>query len=313
MKGAIESFLRKYQLLPETEIADIFVLDDSIAIIRKFFHKLNSIDLDHKIFLLIDEYDHFTNELFAFDQTHFKEVVSRNGWVRKFYEVIKQFSGVGLIDRFFATGVTPVTLDSMTSGFNIATNITLDEKFNNLAGFTETELKELILGTVHEEGKFDLDKLLLDMRAWFNGSRFTRSGGDRLYNPQLVLSFLSQFKDNYTYPPEITDNNVTSDWKKISNILAKLPKSDRDSIVEEVYVNESIEGGIATQFNPDMPYRLADAISVLYYNGLLTIDKEEYGIIRYVIPNYVIKRVYWEKQRLKISIPSRVQVHQDEG
>lgn len=299
VKGAIESFLTKYKLLPEGAKEDIFSLDDAIAIIRKFFHKLISLGLDHKIYILIDEYDHFTNELFAFDQIHFKEVVSRNGWVRKFYEVIKQFTGAGLIDRFFATGVTPVTLDSMTSGFNIATNITLDEKFNNLAGFTEAELKYLILGTVYEDNRFDIEKLLLDMRAWFNGSRFSRSGGDRLYNPQLVLSFLSQFRDKFVYPPEITDNNVTSDWKKISNILAKLSKADRDSIVEEVYVNEAIEGGIATQFNPEMPYRKADAISVLFYNGLLTIDREEYGIIRYVIPNYVIKNVYWEYLRVK--------------
>ncbi|MBN8546761.1 MAG: AAA family ATPase [Ignavibacteria bacterium] len=304
--AGIKMFAMQYGYFSENEIEDLKHQLTPADILSNFFPSLLLKGFSGKIFLLIDEYDHFTNELFAFNEDHFLEIVARNGWVRKFYEVIKQYSGEGLIDRFFATGVTPVTLDSMTSGFNIGLNITLDSRFNNLAGFTESELKELIIGTIYEEGKFDLDKLLLDMRAWFNGSRFNRSGGERLYNPQLVLSFLAAFSAGYTYPAEITDNNVTSDWKKISNILAKLPKKDRDSIVEEVYINEAIEGGLATQFNLEMPYRRADAISVLYYNGLLTIDKEEYGIIRFVIPNYVIKTIYWEYLRAKYEIEENI-------
>lgn len=274
--------------------------------LSKFLSAVSTRLRERKIFILIDEYDHFTNELFAFNPGHFQEVVSRNGWVRKFYEVIKQFAASGLVDRFFATGVTPVTLDSMTSGFNIATNITLDATFHNMAGFTEAELRDLIVGTIYEEGEFDIDKLLVDMRAWFNGSRFSREEVERLYNPQLVLSFLSNFKNSGKYPLEITDNNVTSDWKKISNILTKLPKTDRDSIIEEVYVNESIKSGLATQFNLEMPYTVTDAISILFYNGLLTIDEEKYGIINLVIPNYVIKTVYWEFLRARYELEQKI-------
>lgn len=304
--AGIKLFAMQYGFFTDSEV-DSFINELTPAdILTKFFPTLLFRGFSGKIFILIDEYDHFANELFAFREEHFQEVVSRNGWVRKFYEVIKQYSGEGLVSRFFATGVAPVTLDSMTSGFNIAYNITLDPRFHTLAGFTEDELKELILGTIYEEGKFDLNKLLLDMRTWFNGSRFSPRGGERLYNPQLVLSFLSSFSSDYSYPGEITDNNVTSDWKKISNILAKLPKQDRDSIVEEVYINEAIEGGIATQFNLEMPYRRADAISVLFYNGLLTIDKEEYGITRFVIPNYVIKNIYWEYLRAKYELEENI-------
>ncbi|MCK6604039.1 MAG: ATP-binding protein [Ignavibacteriaceae bacterium] len=292
-------FNSNYRLLTDDQIREITEKNYPSEILGAFLSSLPVTGLNSRIYLLIDEYDHFTNELFSFNHEHFQEIVTRNGWVRKFYEVIKQFTGSGLIDRFFATGVTPVTLDSMTSGFNIARNITLDPDFNTMAGFTESELKALIMGTIYEEEKFDPDKLLTDMRAWFNGSRFSPEGGERLYNPQLVLSFLTVFESGYEYPREITDNNVTSDWKKISNILGRLPKKERDAIIEEVYVNESIEGSLSTQFNPETPYRPADAISVLFYNGLLTIDKEEYGIIRYVIPNYVIKNIYWEYLRIK--------------
>lgn len=261
---------------------------------------------DCKIYILIDEYDHFTNELFAFNTAHFQEVVSRNGWVRKFYEVIKQFTGSGLIDRFFATGVTPVTLDNMTSGFNIGFNITQDASYHAMAGFTEEELKELIIRTIYDEGAFDLEKLLTDMRTWFNGSRFSAETREKLYNPQLVISFLTQFSRQYTYPKIISDNNVTSDWKKIGNILAKLPQNVSDSIIEEVYINERIKSGLSTQFNLEIPYTKTDAISVLFYNGLLTIDEERYGITHFVIPNYVIKSIYWEYFRVVYELRHKV-------
>lgn len=271
-------------------------------ILRRFFSLFKKYARGGKIYLMIDEYDHFTNDLFSFNQDHFNEIVSRNGWVRKFYEVIKQYVVDGIVDRFFATGVTPLTLESMTSGFNIATNVTLDNTFHNMAGFTKPELRELIVGTIYEDGKFDINKLLADMRAWFNGSRFSKKNNEKLYNPQLVLNFLSNFKNSLQYPDEITDNNVTSDRKKIRNILIKLQKKDRDSIVEEVYINEGIKSGLSTQFNLEMPYTVTDAISILFYNDLLTIDEEKYGIVNLVVPNYVIKNIYWEYLRSRYEL-----------
>jgi hypothetical protein len=97
---------------------------------------------DKKIYLLIDEYDHFANELLAFRMDVFKELVSRAGFVRKFYEVLKTGARDGVIDRMFITGVTPITLDSLTSGFNIGTNLSIDEDFHNMLGFTEKETYE---------------------------------------------------------------------------------------------------------------------------------------------------------------------------
>jgi hypothetical protein len=249
---------------------------------------------DCKIFFMIDEYDHFTNELFAFEPNQFKEVVSRNGWVRKFYEVIKQFVGTGLIDRFFATGVTPLTLDSMTSGFNIADDITLDLDFHNMAGFTEKELRSMIANTIYEEGAFDLDALITDMRVWYNGSRFSPEGGEKLYNPQMVISFLNSFQRKYTYPLVMADKNVTSDYTKILNILRFLPVEESNAIIEVMYINEEIEEGLTIQYNLEKPYSKTDAVSLLFYNGLLTIDIAVFEYIKYQIPNYVIKQLYWE-------------------
>lgn len=262
--------------------------------ISSFLTSVSSNPRGSKIYLLIDEYDHFTNDLFSFNITHFKEIVSRNGWVRKFYEVIKQFMGEGIIDRFFATGVTPVTLDSMTSGFNVAQNITLDNKFHNMAGFTESELKGMLLNTIYEEGKFDIDTVIRDIRSWYNGSRFSMDAKDRLYNPQMVISFLARFSDDFRYPTEMADQNVTSDYKKIANILELLPAETSDPIIQEILNNESISEKLVTQFNFELPYTRVEAISLLFYYGLLTIKDMAFQVYDLVIPNHVIKVMYWD-------------------
>ena len=292
--NGISQFKKDYGIIENSDLDDIFRDETASGILRRFVSKLKQKGFDGKIYLLIDEYDHFTNELFSFNKIHFREIVSRNGWVRKFYEVIKQFMGEGLIDRFFATGVTPVTLDSMTSGFNVAQNITLDNKFHNLAGFTESELRSMIENTIYEEGSFDINALVADMRSWYNGSKFSPDVSERLYNPQMVNSFLSRFSDNFTYPNQMADQNVTSDYKKIAKILSPLSHEESDQVVSEVLETERTTEQLTIQYNFELPYRRKEAVSLLFYNGLLTIEQEMFGKYTFVIPNYVIKQMYWE-------------------
>lgn len=294
VKGAIDLFITRYGLFNEMDKADIFAVDDANLILRNLFYKFQALHPDSKIYLLIDEYDHFTNELFSFNKDHFQDIVSRNGWVRKFYEVVKQFMGEGLIDRFFATGVTPVTLDSMTSGFNVAMNISGDIDFHNMAGFTENELRGMIKGTSNEDSNFELESVISEMRKWYNGSRFSGESGDRLYNPQMVITFLSKFYKRFQFPDEMADINVTSDYKKISNILRLLPKEDSDAIIHQVLEEETLTEKLSIQFNFELPFTKTEAISLLFYNGLLTIENSSFEFYTFSIPNYVIKKMYWQ-------------------
>ena len=302
IQRGIRDFTIAYPVFPETEVKELFKVDGNVEILKEFMSLFTKTIQNGKIYILIDEYDHFTNELFAFNTDHFKEVVSRNGWVRKFYETIKIYMGEGIIDRFFATGVTPVTLDSMTSGFNVAQNITLDYKFHNMAGFTESELQGLIENTIYEEGKFDLDMVMLDMRSWYNGSMFSPDAAERLYNPQMVISFLSSFGSNFTYPREMADINVTSDYKKISNILAPLSSEESDEIISTVLETDRFTERLTIQYNFELPYTKTEAVSLLFYNGLLTIESAIVNLYNYVIPNYVMKQMYWEFFRYKFTM-----------
>ncbi len=307
ISSQIIRFLNTYNIGSEND-QEVFHSDiSSPDLLRKFFTLFEKIVPNGQIYLLIDEYDHFTNELFSFNPGHFKEVVSRNGWVRKFYEVIKQYMGEGIIDRFFATGVTPVTLDSMTSGFNVAQNLTLHPDFHNLAGFTEDELRGMIEGTIHEEGNFVIDPVIADMRAWYNGSRFSREVNEKLYNPQMVITFLSAFSRNFKYPDEMADINVTSDYKKIANILKPLPGETSEEIIQEVLETNRISEKLTIQYNFELPYTKTEAVSLLFYNGLLTIESGLLGQFNFVIPNYVIKQMYWEYFRYLFIISKNLQ------
>lgn len=294
VERGIRDFTIAYPFFPESEVKGLLEVDGNVEIFKKFISLFSKTVPNGKIYILIDEYDHFTNELFAFNTDHFKEIVSRNGWVRKFYETIKIYMGEGIIDRFFATGVTPVTLDSMTSGFNVAQNITLDYRFHSMAGFIETELRGMIENTIYQEGKFEIETVIADMRSWYNGSKFSVDATERLYNPQMVISFLSNYSHNFIYPREMADINVTSDYKKISNILGLLPSTESDSIIEEILNSESISEKLTVQFNFELPYTRIEAISLLFYNGLLTIKNATFQVYDLVIPNHVIKVMYWE-------------------
>ena len=125
----------------------------SIAFFERFKGVQVRNNLPHKIYLLIDEYDHFANELVAFRLHDFKQSVGRNGFVRKFYESIKEATGEGVVDRIFITGVSPVTLDGLTSGFNIGKHLTLNLQFHQMLGFTEQEVGTILRGVGVEDAR----------------------------------------------------------------------------------------------------------------------------------------------------------------
>lgn len=292
--GSIKIFAANYGFFSETELDSIFNQRTPADILSNFFPSLIFKGFSGKIFILIDEYDHFTNELLSFNIDHFREIVSQNGWVRKFYEVIKQFIGEGLIGRFFATGVTPVTLDSMTSGFNIAKNITTDPVYHNMAGFTEDEVKRLIEAVSGEEPQFDPEKISDDIREWYNGSKFSIDAGERLYNPQMLLNFLNYLFNHGKYPSDMYDPSVSSDYSKIKKQLGILKREESYNVITEIIENERICDELTQQYDFETGLERKDLISLLFYNGLLTMESGEGKLVSFVIPNYVSKIMYWD-------------------
>jgi len=292
--SGISDFITKYSLGNSIEVDSFKGEFGGADILRLFIEKLKSSGFKAQIYLMIDEYDHFTNELLAFKTEDFKQLVAQNGWVRKFYETIKIYVGEGIVDRFIATGVTPVTLDSLTSGFNIARNITLEPRFHSMAGFTEEEVRQLISGTMDLEGKFDFEQVVSDIRDWYNGSRFSVDTEEKLYNPQLLVNFLTSLYFNGKYPSDMYDPSVSSDYSKIKKQMNLISSEESGQIIQEVVEEERISSSLIYQYNFDSRFRREDLISLLFYNGLLTIKDNDGRFIEFAIPNYVTKMMYWD-------------------
>ena len=248
---------------------------------------------NEKMYVIIDEYDHFANELLGFQTESFKNLVSKNGRVRKFYEILKEGTE-SVVDRIFITGVAPITLDSMTSGFNIITDLTRDPRFNEMMGFTEEELIKIMEEQEIEEEK--QEELLPIMKESYDGYRFSIEvkENNNLYNSNMCLYFLNSYISFGKIPEELVDVNIVSDYNKIGNMLKLCKNENRLEIIEKTVTGEGIGVNLVRQFNPEMDFREREMISLLYYLGYLTIVGEDIGDPILKVPNQVLKDIYAE-------------------
>ncbi|MEN9610466.1 MAG: hypothetical protein RLZZ628_1280 [Bacteroidota bacterium] len=247
--------------------------------------------LQHKIYVLIDEYDHFANELISFNFPYFSQAVSQNGFVRKFYEVLKIATWDSTIDRIFITGVSPITMDSMTSGFNIASNITLKHRFHDMMGFTESEVRKLM--QLIEVPENQLDSVMNDLRLWYDGYRFEGDIPHHLYNPNMVLYFAQLYQDEKKYPKELLDANIASDYMKIRNLFNIQNQEGRFIAVLDALTQQGeIASSLVRHFSLQRDFNSNDLVSLLFYMGFLTIKTDDLGGYIFTFPNYVIKKLY---------------------
>ena len=262
-------------------------------VIMTIFGFIKTNKIDHKIYLMIDEYDHFANELLSFDLKRFKKDVSRNGFVHKFYESIKTAVGQGIIGRVFITGVSPVTLDSLTSGFNIADNISLNPIFHDMMGFTHTEVEAILHLMNMPEDK--IPEIRDHMAEWYDGYLFSLKGKNTLFNPSMVLYFLKEYNIEHKYPEVMLDINIASDYRKIRNIF-KIggEESERFAVLEGLVDTGSIEFPLTRAYNIELDFNENDFLSLLFYMGMLSYKGFSEIGGRFEIPNYVIKKLYFE-------------------
>ena len=242
-----------------------------------------------KIYVIIDEYDHFANELLGFNTNQFKNLVSKNGKVRKWYETLKEGTE-SVIDRIFITGVVPITLDSLTSGFNIGADITQSPKFNEMMGFTKAELVKMMedIEITKEEQK----ELLPIMKEYYDGYKFSVDGKEKIYNSNMCLYFLNRYLEQRKVPTQLIDVNIASDYSKLGRMLDLCKGNEREKITEKTVSGEGIIGEITAKFNPAIEFTEKDLVSMLFYLGYLTIDDDVAGYPRLNIPNRVMKEIY---------------------
>ena len=247
------------------------------------------------IYLFIDEYDHFTNKILA-NKNHlvrYREQTHGEGYLRTFFDTIKMSAGKSL-GRVFVTGVSPVTMDDLTSGFNIGTNYSLNPVFNEMTGFTEDEVRDM-LGYYASVLPFNhtVDELIKIMKPWYDNYCFAlnKYGKTTMYNSVMVLNFLCNYIDyEYDIPNSMIESNIRIDYDKIRMFIRHDKDfSDDASIIQDLITKGYVTGKLVENFPAERINDPDNFLSLLFYFGMVTVQGEYKGGTKFVIPNEVVR------------------------
>ena len=255
---------------------------------------------DHGIplYVLIDEYDNFANTVLAYHgEEAYQAFTHGGGFYRNFFATLKDGTGhsEGGLERLFITGVSPITMDDVTSGFNIGTNISLEPRFDQMLGFTEVEVRQL-LELYRDHGVFnqDVEAALDVMREWYNGYRFSEEAEVDIYNTDMVLYYLKYAITNRGMPRELIDTNVRIDYGKLRHLLTVNRQLNGNfDLLRHIIGEEQVNTPIQLSFPLNQLDRRENFLSLLHYFGLLSIRAVERGMPRLGIPNQTVKRLMY--------------------
>ena len=271
-------------------------LDEKEGAVEQFEYLFTECNkTNQRIYLFIDEYDHFTNAILADPESlhRYTNETHGEGYLRAFFNKVKAGT-YSSIERCFITGVSPVTMDDLTSGFNIGTNYSLSPKFNEMIGFTEEEVRQMLTYySTTSHFNHTVDELLDMMKPWYDNYCFAqgRYGETTMYNSNMVLYFVKNYLDNDGKAPQnMIESNIRIDYEKLRMLIRKDKEFAHDASIIQTLVNQGyITGDLKDSFpatnitNPD------NFVSLLYYFGMLTISGTHEGKTKLTIPNQVVR------------------------
>lgn len=258
--------------------------------------EIKSHEKGYPLYLIIDEYDNFTNVILSeHGQKMFHDLTHASGFYREYF---KQFKG--MFDHIFMMGVSPVTLDDLSSGYNIDWNISTDPRFNAMMGFSETEVREML--HYYQQNEIlsgNIEKMIAEMKPWYDNYCFARMSlkDDRIFNCDMTLYYLRNQVDFHRAPEEMVDKNIRTDYSKLK-MLARIDNNsslegNRMSTIEEISAKGEILVNLHTSFPAERIADLDNFRSLLYYYGLLTMCGTRGDLIRMCIPNNCVREQYF--------------------
>jgi hypothetical protein len=259
----------------------------------------------YPIYLLIDEYDNFANEVLMGvrqGRTIYDALVFEEGPLKTLFKVIKSSTSESRFDRIFITGVSPVVMSDVTSGYNIAENIYTKARFNNVCGFTDADIATA-LRQMAAENRLEpavVETAMTLMRTYYNRYQFALGAETPIYNPTLVLYFLKALDEDGGFPRQMLDMNLSTDEAKLryiagipggKTLLTNLNQEGHDVAVLELADRFGVRE-MASDASKDQRF----LASLLYYFGILTLKGETAdGKLRLTVPNLVMRRLYVER------------------
>lgn len=292
----LDNFIERYKRAYRPEIVE------KIKSAPTAVDKLNMIDTEAKdanmqLYLIIDEYDNFTNVVL---NEHGEKMYWALTHAKGFYrEVFKMFKG--MFTRIFMTGVSPVTLDDLTSGFNIGWHISTKPAFNQMLGFSTEDVREMFeyfksAGKVRPD--CDVESVIAEMKPWYDNYCFSEDAlrtQSRVFNCDMVLYYLRNYIETGESPRQMIDPNTKTDYNKMKKLL-QLDKLDgnRKGVIYEIAEQGEIISNLETTFPAETLTNPKMFVSLLFYYGMLTIKGTHGSRLMLGIPNNNVRKQYYE-------------------
>ena len=250
-----------------------------------------------KLYLIVDEYDNFTNNVLnikGHDAYH--ALTHGTGFYRDVFKLFK-----GMFDRIIMLGVSPITLDDLTSGYNIALNITMDPRFNQMLGFSEDDVRQMIryykdAGAIKED--VTEDSIIDDIKPWYDNYCFAEeSFGNEpsIFNSDMVCYYMNNLVGLGSRPKELVDPNTMTDYGKLKRLI-KIDKSEgkRIEVIHDIAEKGFIKARLVSHFPAERMMEFGNFVSLLYYYGMLTIGGTVGDRLKLVIPNNNVRLQYYQ-------------------
>lgn len=290
----LDAFVRQYSEYYQAEMEEILAQEDFEEKMELIFKAAKA--HQYHLYLIIDEYDNFTNVILnERGENVYHAITHADGFYR---DVFKKFKGN--FERIFMMGVSPVTLDDVTSGFNIGWNISIKPEFDEMLGFSTTDVVEMFT-YYKEHGSIpvdsDIDAIVNDMKPWYDNYCFAEEAlkkKTRMFNCDMVLYYLRNYMDNGCSPRQMIDPNTRTDYGKMKKLL-QFDKLDgeRKGIIRKIAEEEQI---VTQHYESFSAYQIPKAEifpSLLFYYGMLTIKGTRGSKLILGIPNNNVRKQYY--------------------
>lgn len=290
----LDAFVRQYSEYYRAEMEEILAQEDFEEKMELIFKAAKA--HQYHLYLIIDEYDNFTNVILnERGENVYHAITHADGFYR---DVFKKFKGN--FERIFMMGVSPVTLDDVTSGFNIGWNISIKPEFDEMLGFSTTDVVEMFT-YYKEHGSIpvdsDIDAIVNDMKPWYDNYCFAEEAlkkKTRMFNCDMVLYYLRNYMDNGCSPRQMIDPNTRTDYGKMKKLLLfdKLD-GERKGIIRKIAEEEQIVTQLYESFSAYQIPKAEIFPSLLFYYGMLTIKGTRGSKLILGIPNNNVRKQYY--------------------
>ena len=292
LNGFIRDYLDFYSEKVQKQVEDAKDAGVKLAIIQS-----EARSKGYPLYLIIDEYDNFTNTVLNEQgEDVYWAITHAEGFYR---DILKKFKGS--FERIFMMGISPVTLDDVTSGYNIGWHISTKEEFNQMLGFSTEDVREMFtyyknVGRIPADS--DVEAIIQEMKPWYDNYCFSKQALDtqsKVFNCDMVLYFLRNYMSSGESPEEMVDPNTKTDYNKMKKLL-QLDKLDgnRKGVIRTIIENGEIIGKIAETFPARMLTKPRMFVSLLFYYGMLTIKGTKGDRLILGIPNNNVRKQYYE-------------------